>query len=349
MSPIQGFTRYRKHQFGRQSSLGSKIAATRAYPFSGVPSTGTPWVDPDIDAGSIDTVASPYRGPSDLSASLTAPTLRYNDLPLMLAAYFGGGQTATPAGLASDWAWAPASATVDDVDVFTYEFGDDVTTDWFQFGDSLLESLEIAGPEGLGACTASMGWRMGSFASSGSTDFLASPTVPTGGLSVSVSDATVYLKDAGISIGSDPYSLSQVSDALHTFTLRLSQTLDQKRFANASQTFDVSAYGRATRSIELECVFAKTSDTIGTGSESDAWMSDQAVNRYVSMTFTSLEEADTLVPYSWTFTMPMRYYTRAETESGGNTTVTLTGRAFYDPDGFGGVFTTEVVNTLAAL
>jgi hypothetical protein len=76
-------------------------------------------------------------------------------------------------------------------------------------------------------------------------------------------------------------------------------------------------------------------------------MSDDAVNRYVAINFTSSVDADTGVPYQWDFSMPMRYYTRVEGEVGGNTVVTLTGHAFYDPDNFGGYFTSEFVNTLA--
>ena len=75
-------------------------------------------------------------------------------------------------------------------------------------------------------------------------------------------------------------------DALHTFTLRFDQEMDLKRYANGSQTFDIDAYGPGARTIELEATFAKTADTVGTGSESDAWMSDTAVDRYVRLSFT---------------------------------------------------------------
>jgi hypothetical protein len=50
--------------------------------------------------------------------------------------------------------------------------------------------------------------------------------------------------------------------------------------------------------------------------------------------------------YSWTVTMPMRYYTRTEGESGQNSTIILTGHAFYDPDDLDGVFESVIVNTL---
>ncbi len=348
--PIQGFVRLRKHQFGRQQDFNDKVAATRAYPFQGTPTVDLAWTDPEIDTGSRDPVAPPYRGPSELTADLTANALDYNSLPAMLSAFFGGQVAPTPSVTAETWSYDPASTTVDEVDPFTYEFGDDVVTDWFQLGDGILESVEFTGPEGLGVLTASMSWRFGSVASSGSTDFPDDPAVPTAGLDLDTNAVYVYLKDMGIYIASDADDLdaNQITDALHTFTLRLSQEVDLKRFANGDQSFDIDAYGPGARTIELECTFAKTEYTVGEGSESDAWMSAEAVNRYVSLRFVSEVEAETDVPYSWTWTMPMRYYTRSDSEIGGNTTVVLTGHAFYDPgyEGFDGVVLTEVVNTL---
>lgn len=347
--PIQGQTRLRRHQFGRQASFGTRVAAKRAYPFSGVPSHNLNWTDSDVDTGSIDNTTAPYLVAPDLTGPLTDPSLRYNSLPLMLSGIFGGAVTPTGGGSSKVWAYAPASATVDAFDTFTYEFGDDVTTDWFQDSDGILESLEITGPEGLAALTASMGWRFGAMYSSGSTDRADSPTVPTS-LSVDPNEAIIYLKDGGIFIADDPYDLdaSQITDALHTFTLRINQAVDQKRFANSTQTFDISAYGRGLRTIELETTYAKTSDTVGIGSESDDWMRFQAQDRYIQMRFTSTSVAETPSTfYSWVFAMPARYYTRTEGDIGGNTVVVLTAHAFYDPTDFAGVFTSTVVNTLA--
>jgi hypothetical protein len=350
MSPIAGLTRLRKHQFGRQAVMGTKVAATRAYAFSGTPDVELNWTDPEVDAGSLDPVTPPTREGSDLTASLDSPQLFYNDLPLMLSGFFGGGEVPTGGGTAKTWDYDPASATVDGTDEMTYEFGDDVLTDWFQFGDGILETLEFTGPEGLGALTAAMGWRFASVASTGSTDSPVTGTVPTAGLSVGTADVPVYLKDMGIFIASSTAGLAagQVLDALHTFTLRLSHEIDLKRYANGDQTFDIDAYGPGARAIELELTFAKTADTVGTGSESDAWMSDTAVNRWVRLTFTSTEMAEGIIPYSWTTTLPMRYYTRTEGEIGGNTTVVLTGHAFYDAVDLTGVFETTVVHTLAS-
>ncbi len=350
MSPIQGFVRQRKHQFGRQQSFATKVAATKAYPFSGTPSVDLTWTDPEIDAGSRYPVAPPYRGAPDLTAALTDPALQYNTIPALLSAFFGGQVAPTGGGTAQTWDYAPAAAPpLDELDPFTYEFGDDVLTDWFQLGDGVLESFELTGPEGLGPISTSMTWRFGSASSTGSTDSPVDGTVPTPDLDVDTTAAIVYLKDMAIYIADDPDDVedNQITDALHTFVMRFTQEIDQKRFANGDQTFDVSGYGPGTAGIELECTWAKTDQTVGLDSEADDWFSDEAVNRYVLLRFISTviaEEPSTF--YAWDLIMPMRYYTRAEGEVGGNTTVVLTGHAFFDPDDFDGVFTSTVVNTL---
>jgi len=181
MSPAQGYVKYRKHQLGRQSAFGTPVAAVKAYPWTGVPDPDLAWTDRDIEVGSIDEVAAPTRGAPNLTAPLNDPAVEYNSLPAMFAGIFGGAETGTPevGGTSVAWHWGPASVTVDDIDVFTYEFGDDVESDWFQYGDGILESLELAGPEGLGPFTAAMQWRFGSLGSSGSTDMPDSPSVPT--------------------------------------------------------------------------------------------------------------------------------------------------------------------------
>lgn len=349
--PIAGFVRLRKHLFGRQSVFGTAVPATRAYPFGGTPSVVLNWTDPTVDVGSLDPVAPPYRTGPDLTAALTDASLAYDNVPILLSAFFGGGESPATSGDAEVWSFDPASLTVDEADVYTYQFGDDVLTDWFQLRDGLLESVEVTGPDGLGPLTTSMSWRFGSVASTGSTDSPVTGVVPTAGLLVSTTDPLVYLKDGAIFITSTFADLfdptSKISDALHTFTLRLSHEVDQKRFANGDQTFDLAAYGPGARTIELECTFAKTADIVGIGSESDDWMSDDAVTRYVGLRFISTILADSpSTYYQWDISMPMRYYTRTEGESGQNTVVVLTGRAFYDDSDFNGVFASEVTGTL---
>ena len=347
--PVAGLVRLRKHQFGRQSAMGSPVAATRAYPFKGVPDVDLGWTDPEIDVGSLDPVAAPVRNTPTIGAPLTDNSLHYNDLPLKLAAFFGGNVAPTGAGTAQTWQFDPASETVDPIDVFTYQFGDDVLTDWFQLGDGLLTSWEITGPEGLGPLTDSMAWKFGSAASTGSTDSPVTGVVPTPALNVATNDAVVYLKDIAIFISSTYAAIasSQITDALHSFVLRFTREVDEKRYANGDQEFDIDDYATASRGIELECSWAKTSDIVGTGSEADAWFSDDAVTRYVRIRAIAkviAEAASTY--YSLTFDMPMRYYTRSDADSGGNSIVVLTGHAFNEPDTFAGVFKGTVVCTL---
>jgi hypothetical protein len=45
--------------------------------------------------------------------------------------------------------------------------------------------------------------------------------------------------------------------------------------------------------------------------------------------------------------MPLRYYTRTEGNIGGNSTVQLTGHAFFERDTLAYPFYSELVNTLA--
>jgi len=350
MSPVAGFVRLRKHQFGRQAVFGTPVAATRAYPFKGVPSVNLNWTDPDVDTGSIVPTVAPQRGLPDITAPLTAPQLDYNSLPLLLSGLFGGGVAPTGGGTAQTWVYEPSSvAPLDDADGMTYEFGDDVTTDWFQLSDGYLTSLTITGPDGLGACTMSSSWKFGSAASTGSTDFPVTGTVPTPGLDVETTPALIYLKDMGIYIASSVAGLGagQITDALHNFTLTFTAEKDEKRWANADQSFDVDAIANTGFAIELNAQYAKTSDIVGTGSEADAWMSDTAVDRYIELKFTSLDVAQTPSTfYSWDTVIPMRYYTREDTEVGGNTTVNLTAHAWYDPSDANDFFKSTIVNTL---
>ena len=81
--------------------------------------------------------------------------------------------------------------------------------------------------------------------------------------------------------------------------------------------------------------------------KADDWYSEASVARYVRIRALSTVLAQSpSTYYSWEIIMPMRYYTRSDGESGGNATVSLVGRAFYDPIDFTGVFRSTVVNTL---
>lgn len=351
--PIQGLMRHRAHQIGRQSAFGTVVAAKRRYPFSGVPGVNLNWTDPEVDTGSLDPVIAPTRRAPELGADLTDNQLVYNNIPLLMCAFFGGGDTPSGAGTAKTWVTQPASLTADDLDLFTYEFGDDVTEDWYQLGDGILQGFTLTGPDDLGPITSSMDWVFGSVASTGATDMPETGTVPTPALAVDAHGIPVYMKDLSLYIDSAAGSLggTLISDALHTFELRATQELDMKRFPPAPE-FELSGYGRGARRIELALQFAKTDDTVGVGSESDAWMSDVSVDRFVRLAWESSEFAQTAgspdIPYSWVIDLPLRYYTREEGNIGGNTTITLTGAAWLEEATLDFAFKSTAVTTLAA-
>ena len=346
--PIQGFVKSRAHQLGRQAAFGTPHAASRRYPLSGTPDVNLNWTDLEVDAGALITVAAPYRQAPTIGASLTDPALAYNNLPLYFAGIFGGGEAG--AGTPDvTWEWEPDMLVPQEPDYFTYEFGDDVLTDWFQLTDGVLDSLTITAPEeGAGVLTAALNWQFMDAASTGSTDSPVVGTVPTPGLALDTDPTPVYLKDCKVYVDSTPGGLggTQLTDAVHNFILTITAEIDQKRFANGTQSFGADAVARVGYTIEIAMQYAKTDDTVGTGSEADAWFSDTAVARYVKVAFESTRDADTATPYTWYFSLPIRYYTRAEGAIGGNTTVTLTGHAFYEPDTIQNAFKTGVVNTL---
>ncbi len=348
--PVEGLVRLRKHQFARQDTFGTKVAAVRAYPYTGVPSEDLQWTDSEVDTGSIVTTIAPVRGPGEFGASLEDPQLSYNNIPILMEGMFGGNENPS-GGVIETWTHLPSSiAPLDTPSNFTYEFGDDRTDNWSQFGDGILSSLTLTFPEGLGPCTVSMDWNFGSFASNSSTDSPPSPAVPTAGLTVDTNPAIVYAKDLGLYIASSEATIfsNQISNALHTGTVTFTKVRDDKRFANASQSFDVSDRSITGFAVEVALTLAQTDDTVGTGSESDAWFSDDAVDRYLGLRFISTDIISGVTPYSWAITMPLRYYTREWGESAGNSVIVLTGHAWYDSVDFTGFFKSVNVNGLHA-
>ena len=140
----------------------------------------------------------------------------------------------------------------------------------------------------------------------------------------------------------------QVLNALHSLEMTITAERDDKRFANAAQSFDVSDRSVTGFAVELALTLAKTDDTVGTGSETDAWFSDDAVDRYVRLDFISTRIISGATPFSWQVDMPLRYVTREEGESGGNAVIVLTGNAWYDPGTFAGFFKSTIKNALHA-
>lgn len=353
---IIGLTRLRRHLLARQTAFGTPHAGLRAYPFQGAPIPDLNWQDVQGDFGSRVIVAKPIRGIPNFAAALTQPSLNYNDIPAMLCAFFGGAVSPTGGGTAKTWAHEPDLTTTGQPDLFTYERGSDADgaggrpNDWFRWSDGILTQLVFDWPEdGRGVGNASMQWRFGDVAYAGDTDSTAPVlTIPSIDDVPDNDPMPVYLKDCSVYVTDDPTDIGgdQLTDAVHKFTLTLGQEVDEKRYVNGSQEFDLDGYGMGAVTIEPSLVYAKTADTVGAGSESDAWFSETAVDRFVQIAFESPEEAQAGIPYSWAINIPMRYYTREDGEIGGNETVTLAGKAFLERDTLDYAFSSELVCTL---
>ena len=335
--PIQGFTRFRKHQVGKQTAFGSNTTATRRLPYRGSIVVDPARTDPDVDVGSLDPVLAPFAGPQTVTGTWEGK-LAYDDAPYLWSGLIKSGVTPTGA-TAKTWTYQAASLTADDFEYFTDEWGDDVTNDFIIAGSVVLESLEVGFGDDLSAFDVNAS-TIGARAQIG--------TGPTGGLNVDDTpqwvygaDTEVYLDSAFGSIGS-----TKLTDAIHGVTVSITNNLDQKRFANGSNTrFQLAGYGRGAREIEVELVLAKTTATVAEA----ATLDDNPVpERFIEVKTTSPEIITGSTPYSQSIRVSCYLVSRSDGEIGGNSTITLTYRGRYDSD-LGYVLRAVVVNTLSSL
>ena len=336
--PLQGFRRFRKHQWGKQSSFSSNTSASRVLPWRGPIVVDPARENPDVDTGSLDPILQPLNGPLEVTSSLDITALSYDDAPYIFATAIKGGTSPTGA-TAKVHTFQAASLTADDFDYFTDQWGDDVVTDWIHGGSGVADSFELTFDEGLGVVTGSvdMVYARANF-----------PAGPTGGLSVDDTpqwvygaDAEFYLDTAAGSIGT-----TKLTDTVHGWTLRVNNNLDRKRFANGSNTrFQLAGYGRGEREIEVTLVVAKTTTTLS----ERATLDDTPVpNRYIEARFTSPEIITGSTPYSMSIRTPVRLFSVEDGEIDGNSILTLTYKGYYDST-TGYAFRAVVTNTLSSI
>lgn len=342
MAPIQGFVRLRKHQLGKQSAIGTPVAATRIFPYRGNLGINLNWTDPDVDVGSIDPVLAPYRSGSEITESLTGP-LQYNDIPTFFAAGLIGSVTPTGGGAAKTWTHTAQSTTSTAFDYFTDEWGDDVTADGAQAFGGIVERIQLGFGADMGAWTATSDWRFVN---------VNRPVAPTGGLSVSSNsgvfvygtDTSFWVNDTAGAIGT-----TQIIDAVHGFQQTITNTIDVKRFANGSNAvgrFGISGFGLSARAINTEITFAKTTESIA---EVAKWFNASAQDRFIEVRNISPDIITGSTPFSFNIKTAGRWYTRTDGEENGNTTIVLGCNSFYDATGLTYAYRGTTVNTRSAL
>lgn len=351
--PIQGFTRFRKRQWGYQGSNSSVIAtkavATRVLPWRGVPDVNLNYVFPDQDEGSLHKIASPYQTSNDITATATGP-LNFNDAPYLFSAGVIGGITPT-GGTAKSWTHQPTSLTASPLGMFTEEYGDDVLTDWWQLLGAVADSFTLTGDNTMGPLQVSASMRYAQWRSTGSTDHPVSGTVPTAGLTVDAAPTPVYLGDCELFLNSTAAAIgtTKITDALESLVLTVTNGNDNKRYANGSNSrFAIAGYGLGSQEVTLALTLAKTTQTVGLLSENDLWFDDTPAKRFCELRFTSPVIITGSTPYSLSIRLPYFYTTRGDGENNNNTNITLTGTAVYDAT-LAYAFKIVTVNTLAAL
>lgn len=336
--PISGFRRFRKHQWGLQSSFASNVPATRILPWRGPIVVNPAREDPDVDVGSLDPILSPLNGAQENTATLDITALSFDDATYAWAATVKGGVTPTGA-TAKTWVFQAASLTADNFEYFTDQWGDDYVTDWINGGSGVGDQLSIGFDEGLGVWT-------------GSLDMVYARAElgagPTGALTIDQTPQWIYGADTEVYLDPTPGAIGTTKwvDAVHGATVAIANNLDKKRFANGSNTrFELAGYGRGPRNITVTIVVAKTTDTVA----ERATLDDTPVpDRYIELRTTSPEIITGAIPYSQSVRVPARLISVEDGEINNNDTLTFTYTGFYD-DTLTYALLVTLVNTQSAL
>jgi hypothetical protein len=325
ISVTPGNIRFRKHQVGVQTLLNTAVPATYVEPYRGAIVYNPNTTDPDVDVGSLDPVLAPFRPAPDISCTKTGP-LPFGPLPIRLAAGLKGG-VAPAIGAADVWTYTVASLTADPFDVFSDEWGDDTSdnattpnSDGILAYGGLIDVLEETMPEDLGPWTVNDQWIYSNVTFGDRTPAL---TVDASPIWVFGADTIFKMDSTAGGLGT-----TTLTNTVHGATIRVSNNLDKKRFANGNSTrFALGGYGRGPRQIELVVTVAKTAAMIA----ERATLDDAVVpSRFWDVITTSTSNAGVGTPYAYRRNGAFRLFSADDGEQGSNSTMTLTYRAYYD-------------------
>lgn len=339
----QGFTRFRKIQVGKQSVLGTAVAATRVLPYRGLMIYNPNRTNPDVDAGSLDPILAPYPlAPTVTMDGATGP-LDFDNVSVRASAGLKGGVSPTgpTGGTAYTWTFQVTSLTADTFDYYSVQTGDD-TSDAQNAGTNaygaVINQLQEEMDESLAP------WIV-------TDDWIAANAVygnRTGALNIAANPAWVFGADTAFYLDSNQAAIgiTPITSAVRGATLTINNNLDQKRYADGSNVrFALQGYGRGPREITLVLTVEKTTQTIA----EVATLDDTPVpDRFIKIATSSTEFAGTAIPYSINTFLPMRLFEVADGEIENNATWVLTYRGFYHST-LGYALKRIIVNKLSAL
>jgi hypothetical protein len=321
---VSGLQRLRKLQIGYQASFASNTSATKALPYRGAIEIDPQLTDPDVDVGSLDPILPPFAGAANFTSNWTG-NLAYNDAPDLWASLLKGAVTPTGA-VAKQHIFQAASLTQDTFPYATYQWGDDVVTDWIHGGGSIIDEFTAGFDEDLGAWTVDFN----------TIHARANFGGPTGGLTVDNNPTWVYGANTEVFIDASAGAIgtSRLDNAVHSAELHVTANNDPKRFAQGFAAgsnvnpFTLANFGRGAREIELVLGVAKTTATIAQRQSID---DAPPAEVFIELRSTSSVIITGTTPYSQSIRMPMRLITAEDAEFGENNTgYNLTYRARYN-------------------
>lgn len=323
VAPLPGNVRFRAFQAGLQSVWGTPVNATRRLPWRFAPTVDPHWTFPDVDTGTLDPAIAPYRMASDVTGQLTGP-LAADDASIMWALTLLGGVSPTgPTDSSYLWQFSPSADTLDDFDLITAEWGDEVAADQWQYSDGVIDQLQLTFPQDLGPIQMQADVRFGSY------DY---PNAMTAGLDVDRSpewlygaDTTLYIDDNAGAIGITP-----LLNTMHDASIQIQNNIDVKRFSNGSNSaFEVAGYGRGARTMQTTFNLGKTTQAL---QEVVDWLNADPVERFLALDTTSRSTIGVAQHPSQRIRFAGFWFTRQDQTVNSNTTVQLVCNHIYDPN-----------------
>src|SRR6266542_849795 len=183
----------------------------------------------------------------------------FDDLSVRLSAGIKGGVTGSGSAVAGyTWTFTAASLTADVFDYYSVQTSDDTGASGgsgiLGFG-GVINQLGMTMPQDLGPWTVSDDWIC---AGAVFGNYTAGLTVDNSPKYAFGADTTIYLDSTPGSIG-----ISPIASAVRGAQLTVNNNLDEKRYANGSNTrFALSDFGRGPRTIEFQVTVEKTAAMI---------------------------------------------------------------------------------------